>query len=120
MKTYLTILLILTLSTPAVAVSGYVEVEGGSQNYGRIHLEKGFDGFDIGIFGETKLAGFGRRGIIPTGIPVWQYYEGFVRVNITDELSVKLSSYCKHYLSQSGRMDDYGGLSASIRYEWGD
>ena len=122
MKILTSIIIVLSLATPAQAIGGFVEVSydinGTGQGVIELHQELN-DNIKVGIKGESDLAGFGSRMGLPTGIPLNQSYEGFVEVSI-DSFDVRLTTWCKHWFSQSGRSSwaDEEGIRITGRYNF--
>ena len=120
MKLTIILLIILLLPTPANAIDGYVELSYNflGHNQATIELWRDIDQFRIGVKGVSDIE-YTLKKFIPAGAPLNQYYEGYIQYSFKD-FTVKLSSYCTHWFSQSGRhwFDDTVGLDISVRYNF--
>ncbi len=88
---------------------------------GKLKVYEDFGRWQVGGRFQAELGGFGiRAGLIPTGKPISQTYEGFVNYRITEQITVGLVSWCKHYLAQSGNSPtkDKTGLDIKLKYEF--
>lgn len=102
-------------------IGGYLEVQynlGIGTGLGIIDLHLNYSPIKIGIEGISELAGFGKRGFIPTGIPLNQKYTGYIELGLTDNFTIGAKTWCKHWFTQSGKDDDEGGITLISRYSF--
>ena len=132
MKTTIPLLMALLIWTiPVSALQGYAEIDYNLFPVGHtdevtakakatLSMWKGFGNWTIGgkLIGE--LRGFGNSRIIPGGIPIRQYYEGFITYHASTNIDLTVSSWCWHWFSLSGLSGamDTGGLSVKMRYNF--
>ena len=120
MKLTIILLIILLFPAPVNAIDGYVELSYNFLGYNQatIELWRDIDQVRIGIKGVSKIE-YTLKEFIPSAAPLNQYYEGYIQYNLND-WTIKLSSYCTHWFSQSGRhwFDDTVGLDISVRYNF--
>lgn len=113
--------LALLLASPCLAVSGHIGMDYDlltEEWVWDVGLEKGLtDNLVVGTTLSTTCPDYGYKGIIPSWIPELQRYEVWAEVR-WKEVSVRLTDWCDHYLSQSGKDDDKWGLKLSLRYSF--
>ena len=106
-KLTLTLIIILTLTLPANAITGYISLEYVTINQtgtGEVFAEQYItDKLSIGGRMTTDLMGFGLKdGYFPAGVPKAQSYDLIIKYDLTDDIELSLIEGCNHNFSQSG------------------
>ena len=121
MRCAVVLLIIAIFSSSCLAVSGHVGMDYDlltEEWVWGVGLEKGLtDNVAVGTNLKTACPDYGYKGIVPSWIPELQRYEVWAEVR-WKEVSVRLTDWCDHYLSQSGKNDDKWGLKLSLRYSF--
>lgn len=124
-----TLLCMMLFFGSAQALEGYIELDYNllerrgeiTQIRATLELWHTFrDTFTIGGALKGELAGIGFKRFVPSGIPLRQYYEGYITYHTPIDIDITISSWCWHWLSQSGvsATEDTSGLSIKMRYNF--
>ena len=120
-----TILFILLFSMNVVAVEGYVSLEYDLE-YGTGMAEINasheiYDGLTIGLQFITYLRQIGlKQGWMPAGEPESQFYRGYLKYKLTDNIILTLSNQCRHFYSLSNieYWNDTGTIVIGGKYKF--
>ena len=115
--------MLFAISVPTYAINGHISIEYDITNQTyltEVDLHKEVKPFTIGLIMQTQLHDIILKdGWLPGGIPLNQYYEGYIKYRMGD-IKLILKSYCLHYLSQSNipPSQDFEGITLKAKYEF--
>jgi len=130
LRVVLIIMLLILVSPGAAALEGYIEADYNFlDEQSRNHLTRAiltlelwedFGQWRIGGKYSARLSRLSWKGFVPSGVPIAQYYEGYIGYLI-GKAKISLSSWCEHWFKQSGSAgigQDTRGLNIRFRYNF--